>query len=111
MNIEVKSTSLLLRAISNENRLQILVWMMDPVTHFPPQVDGDLIKDGVCVASITEKVGLRQPTVTAHMKVLEDAGLVSHRQIKNWVFYKPDRNAITNLVGSLSESLQVRNAD
>jgi len=105
MNIEAKSTSLLLRAISNENRLQILVWMMDPVTHFPPQVDG------VCVASITEKVGLRQPTVTAHMKVLEDAGLVSHRQIKNWVFYKPDRNAITNLVGSLSESLQVRNSD
>jgi len=111
MIVEAKSTLLQVRAISNENRLQILEWIMDPVTHFPPQKDGDLIEDGVCVAFITQKIGLRQPTVTAHMKVLEDAGLVSHKQIKNWVFYKPDRKAITNLVDSLAESLQVRNSD
>lgn len=53
---------------------------------------------GVCVALITQKIGLKQPTVTAHIKILAEAGLVDHKQIKNWVFYKPDRAAITVLL-------------
>ena len=97
-----------LKAISNENRLQILEWIMDPTAHFPPQKDGDLIEDGVCVAFITEKIGLKQPTVTAHMKVLSDAGLVTHKQIKNWVFYKPDREAISGLMSGLAKTLNLR---
>jgi len=101
-----KSTLLQLRAISNNNRLQILQWIMDPVSHFPTQKDGDLVDDGVCVAFITQKIGLKQPTVTAHMKVLEDAELVTHKQIKNWVFYKPDRNAFQKLVRTLSQMLE-----
>ena len=37
-----------LRALANERRLEILDWLKDPVRHFRPQVDGDLIIDGVC---------------------------------------------------------------
>ncbi|MEL0436175.1 ArsR/SmtB family transcription factor [Phycobacter sp. K97] len=77
-----------LRVLANENRLLILHWLSDPERHFPPQEDGDLVKDGVCVGFITEKIGLRQPTVTNHMRLLQDAGLVSSKKIKNWVFYK-----------------------
>jgi DNA-binding transcriptional ArsR family regulator len=87
----IMSMSPSLRAMANENRLQILHWLGDPENHFPTQVDGDLVTDGVCVGSITEKIGLRQPTVTSHMKVLQDAGLVSSKKIKNWVFYKLDK--------------------
>lgn len=88
------TTNSFLKLLSNENRLQILLWILTPKKHFPPQQDGDLVKDGVCISFITEKVGLSQPTVTAHMKALEEAGLVKSKQIKNWVFYRPDRKVI-----------------
>lgn len=90
-----------LRAMANPHRLQILDWLQDPEAHFPPQRDGDLVTDGVCVGFITDKIGLSQPTVTSHMKALEGAGLVTSKKIKNWVFYKSDRSALQALSGHL----------
>tara|TARA_R110002072_G_scaffold212059_1_gene369571 strand:- start:74 stop:397 length:324 start_codon:yes stop_codon:yes gene_type:complete len=101
MNIE--STTLILKALGNEKRLQIMSWLLDPTKYFPPQQDGDLIEDGVCVGFITDKVGLRQPTVTSHMKILEAAGLVSQKKIKNWVFYKPNRELVSNVFSGFAE--------
>ncbi|OUS35883.1 transcriptional regulator [Rhodobacterales bacterium 56_14_T64] len=86
-----------LRALANPQRAQIMDWLLDPPAHFPPQRDGDLIQDGVCVGFITDKTGLTQPTVTSHMKILESAGLVSSKKIKNWVFYKADRGALDQI--------------
>jgi ArsR family transcriptional regulator len=43
--------------LASERRLQILDWVKHPVAHFPPQVDGDLVKDGVCGVLIAEKLG------------------------------------------------------
>ncbi len=100
------STLSVLKALSSEKRLQIMQWIAAPRDHFPPQDDGDLVEDGVCVQSITEKIGLAQPTVTSHMRVLEKAGLVTSKQIKNWVFYKPNRDVISATLSDLSEMLQ-----
>lgn len=97
--------SLVLRALANENRMRIMEWLLDPLSNFPSQSDGDLVEDGVCVGFITEKIGLSQPTVTAHMRQLSEAGLVTHKQIKNWVFYKPDREAIHAAVLALGQRL------
>lgn len=36
------------KALANDRRLQILDWLKDPTAHFPPQRDGDLVRDGVC---------------------------------------------------------------
>lgn len=94
MDAGEESTLSFLRAVSNRHRLTILRWILDPRQHFPPQRDGDLVEDGVCVGFITEKLGVSQPTVTGHMQVLSEAGLVSSRKIKNWVFYKPRRDVI-----------------
>ena len=85
---ETVSTHSVLRALANEKRMQMLEWLLDPTVHFPPQRDGDLIDDGVCVGAITDKIGLSQPTVTNHLRTLADAKLVTFRPIKNWVFYK-----------------------
>lgn len=89
------STPEFLRALSNEKRLLVLGWLLDPAMNFPPQVDGDLVADGVCLGAIVRKLAVSQPTGTAHMKVLTEAGLVEARQIKNWVFFRPNREAIT----------------
>lgn len=94
-----------LAAIANPKRLQILEWLIDPIPNFEPQMDGDLVLDGVCVGRITDKIGLSQPTVTSHMKVMQAADLVSSKKIKNWVFYKPKRAAILRILDSLNKSL------
>jgi DNA-binding transcriptional ArsR family regulator len=83
-----------LRALANERRLQILEWLKQPREHFPPQVDGDLVRDGVCAALIAEKLGVSQPALSEHMRILVDAGLVRARRIKQWTFYKRDETEI-----------------
>ena len=86
-----------LRAIASERRLLILEGLKDPGAHFPPQVDGDLVKDGVCGVLIARKLGVSQPTVSQHMKVLTQAGLVRSKRIKQWTFYKRDEKHIREI--------------
>lgn len=101
------STLTVLKALGNEKRLQILTWILTPTDHFPKQRDGDLVEDGVCVGFITQKIGLSQPTVTSHMKILTEAELVTSKQIKNWVFYKPDRVRIKRAIAQLGTDLNL----
>ena len=86
-----------MRALANERRLQILEWLREPVRHFPPQVDGDLARDGVCAALIAEKLGVSQPALSEHMKILVSAGLVRGKRIKQWTFYKRDEAEIRQI--------------
>jgi DNA-binding transcriptional ArsR family regulator len=83
-----------LRALANERRLLILEWLKEPRAHFPPQIDGDLVKDGVCGVLIAEKLGVSQPTVSEHLKILSQAGLLQGKRIKQWTFYKRDESRI-----------------
>ena len=41
-----------------------------------------------CVCHLTEPLGLRQPTVSHHLKVLLDAGLVEREQRGSWAFFR-----------------------
>jgi len=91
------NTSLALRALANERRLQILNWLKDPTKHFPPQVDGDLVKDGVCGVLIARKLSISQPTASEHLKILCQAGLIRPKRIKKWTFYKRDEAKINLL--------------
>jgi len=88
---------LALRALANERRLQILRWLHDPRAHFPRQVDGDLVKDGVCGVLIARKLRVSQPTASEHLSILVDAGLVRPKRIKRWIFYKRDVMAIRKI--------------
>lgn len=96
------STVSVLKALSNPNRLKIVDWLAHPRENFPPQVDGDLVEDGVCLGNIVDKLGLAQPTVTSHMHTLAEAGLVTSKPVKNWVFYKLDRAAMEKVLKSLA---------
>ena len=94
-----------IQAIGNDRRLQILEWLKDPTAHFRPQVDGDLLKDGVCAALIAEKLGVTQPTLSEHMRVLCQAELVSSKRIKQWTFYKRNEARIRELKRSIAAGL------
>ena len=90
----MEDTAAALRALANERRLQILQWLKEPREHFRPQVDGDLVRDGVCAALIAEKLGVSQPALSEHMRILVEAGLVRAKRIKQWTFYKRDEAEI-----------------
>jgi DNA-binding transcriptional ArsR family regulator len=86
-----------LRALSNKSRLQILAWLKDPKGNFPPQVDGDLIRDGVCGLLIAKKLGVSQPTVSEHLRILSQAKLLHGKRLKKWTFYKRNEKQIGEL--------------
>ena len=86
--------AIIIKALANERRLRILDWLKDPRAHFPPQVDGDLVDDGVCAVLIAEKLGITQATLSEHMRVLVDVGLVRAKRIKQWTFYQRDEARI-----------------
>jgi DNA-binding transcriptional ArsR family regulator len=92
-------------ALASEKRLQILDWLKDPEAHFPPQKDGDLVDDGVCVIFIAEKLGVAQPTATTHLQALARAGLVTSKRVGQWTFYRRDEEAIAKLMKELGEEL------
>jgi ArsR family transcriptional regulator len=86
-----------LRALANQRRLQILDWLKAPTRHFPPQVDGDLATDGVCAGLLARKLRVSQPTLSEHMRILSQAGLVRAKRIKQWTFYRRDEARIKEL--------------
>jgi DNA-binding transcriptional ArsR family regulator len=94
-----------LKALANERRLQILDWLKEPTRHFPKQVDGDLVEDGVCAVLIAEKLGITPATLSEHMRVLVQAGLVRPKRIKQWIFYKRDERRIRVLKTELIRML------
>ncbi len=93
------------RALASEKRLQVLQWLKDPRAHFPEQVDGDLVRDGVCALSIAQKLGVSQPTASVHLKMMTGAGLLTSKRIKQWTFYKRDERALRAVKSALSKSL------
>lgn len=82
------------KALANERRLQILAWLKDPRRHFRAQADGDLIEDGVCGLLLAEKLKISQATLSEHMRVLVQAGLVRPKRIKQWTFYRRNDDRI-----------------
>jgi DNA-binding transcriptional ArsR family regulator len=86
-----------MRALASDRRLRILDWLKDPERHFPPQVDGDLATDGVCAVLLARKLRISQPTLSEHMRILSEAGLVRAKRIKQWTFYRRDEARIREL--------------
>ena len=97
--------ALVLRALANERRLQILEWLREPRKHFREQVDGDLVEDGVCGLLIAEKLGVSQPTVSEHMRVLTSAKLVRAKRIKQWTMYRRNEAAIEAVKRAIEEKV------
>jgi ArsR family transcriptional regulator, arsenate/arsenite/antimonite-responsive transcriptional repressor len=81
-----------LKAIAEPTRLRLLSLVA-------AQADGE-----ACICDLTDPVALSQPTVSHHMKILVDAGLLTREQRGRWAYYRlvPHAfDALTDLVGSL----------
>ena len=60
--------------------------------------------DGICACDFTESCDVSQPTVSHHLKVLREAGVVTSERKGSWVFYRLAPEAIGRL-GALARGL------
>ena len=75
---ELKQITKIIKALSDENRLRIVCLLK--------------YKRDLCVCEITEIIGLAQPTISSHLKLLENAGLIESYKNGLWVNYNIFRN-------------------
>jgi ArsR family transcriptional regulator, arsenate/arsenite/antimonite-responsive transcriptional repressor len=73
---EAESLAGVLKAIAEPTRLRL-------ASLVAAHTDGE-----ACVCDLTEPVGLSQPTVSHHLKVLVDAGVLEREQRGKWAYYK-----------------------
>lgn len=72
---EAEQVASLLKAIADPTRLQLVSF-----------INGSANSES-CVCNLTEPLGLTQPTVSHHLKVLTDAGLIDREKRGTWVWY------------------------
>lgn len=54
-----------------------------------------------CICDLTEPVGLSQPTVSHHMKLLVEAELVTREQRGKWAYYRPTTGTLADAAKAL----------
>lgn len=55
-----------------------------------------------CVCELTDPVGLSQPTVSHHLKILVDAGLLQREKRGVWAYYRLVPQSLDRLAGVLA---------
>ena len=94
-----------IKAVSSPVRLEILSLLKDPAANFPPQTDGDLVRDGVCADFIRDKLGIAAATASRHLTLLTEAELLIATRKKGWTFYRRDEAAIRRFTELLKSEL------
>jgi ArsR family transcriptional regulator len=61
--------------------------------------------DEHCACDLTEPLGVAQPTVSHHLKVLHEAGLVTREQRGKWAYYRVEPEALKDLSRFLDPAL------
>ncbi|MGP4099952.1 ArsR/SmtB family transcription factor [Nonomuraea sp. KM90] len=56
----------------------------------------------VCVCDISDAFDLTQPTISHHLKVLRDVGLLTHERRGSWVYYRLVPERMTQLSALLN---------
>lgn len=82
---QARELASLLKVLADETRLRLLSLLQ-------AQLDGE-----ACVCHLTGPLGLTQPTVSHHLRVLLDAGLVTRDQRGSWAYYRARPDALAAL--------------
>ena len=83
-----KKIALMFKAFCDENRIQIL----------------ELLRDGEkCACRLLEEMNITQPTLSHHMKILCDSGVVVGRKEGKWMHYSISEEGLENVMDYLEE--------
>ena len=85
------------KALSDPNRVKIIKMLQHKI---------------MCVCELTAALSLAQPTVSKHLKILEDAGLVDFRKEEKWVNYYLTNGEkspyAANLLGNMNITILIK---
>lgn len=95
---EVEQHTARLKALSNAVRLR----MVDLIYHGGGEI---------CVCEFEEHFDLSQPTISHHLKVLREAGLIKSRKEGTYVYHRVDESAFTGLARLMDRLSTVRLSD
>jgi len=89
--------SVKIRAIADPHRRQIL--------HMLAQRNRNSLDKptGLCASDIESRLKVSQPTISHHMRILNDAGLVTSQKIGQWMWYRRNEQELRALVKNLRE--------
>lgn len=98
------------KALSNETRVNILIWLKDPEKHFPGKKlhlspDTADCPGGICVGSIQDKAGISQSTISHYLDMLQRAGLLSTERVGRWTYYRRNEQALQELSRFIGQDL------
>ena len=83
-----KKMAAMFKAFADENRIQIL----------------ELLRDGErCACMLLEEMKITQPTLSHHMKILCDSGIVVGRKEGKWMHYSISEDGIGDAMRYLEE--------
>ena len=83
-----KKMAAMFKAFADENRIQIL----------------ELLRDGErCACMLLEEMKITQPTLSHHMKILCDAGVVVGRKEGKWMHYSISEDGLENVRNYVDE--------
>lgn len=60
---------------------------------------------GLCACDVEERMKLSQPTISHHMRVLVEAGLVEGEKVGRWMWYRRNEAALKKMLVALKEEL------
>jgi ArsR family transcriptional regulator len=80
---DAESLARILKAVAEPARLQLLALIRSAEER--------------CACDLTEPVGLSQPTVSHHLKVLTEAGLITREQRGQWAWFRANEDRIRDL--------------
>ncbi|MFL7963807.1 ArsR family transcriptional regulator [Pseudomonas sp. NFACC15-1] len=93
----------IIKALAHPVRRDILNWLKDPKVQFPEQLHNH--EFGICAGQIDQRCGLSQSTVSAHLAVLQRAGLITSQKVGQWHFFKRNEETIQQFLKQMSQEL------
>lgn len=93
------------KVLAHQTRMDILLWLKDPESHFPPHKDLGHFDFGVCVQYIQEKAGLSQSTISHFLSTMQKADLITPTRIGKWTYYMRNEEVIQIYLNTLNSTL------
>jgi ArsR family transcriptional regulator len=91
------------KALANPVRRDIMQWLKDPQAYFAEQQTS--LQLGVCAGQIDKRTGLSQSTVSAHLAILQKAGLVTTTRVGQWNYFRRNEETMQAFIAHVNLEL------
>lgn len=64
--------------------------------------------DGICVCDLESQFDLSQPTISHHLRIMREAGVVVTDQRGTWIYYSVHPEALNQFISAFAQLIPVR---